>query len=1046
VLEAGGDESDNHEPVLRRFGDYELLEEIARGGMGVLYRARQVSLDRTVAVKMLLAGAFARPEDIKRFRFEALAAASLQHPNIVAIHEVGLHQGQEFLAMDYVAGPTLAQFIGGKPLPAKRAVGYVKTIAEAIHYAHERGVLHRDLKPSNVLIDAFDQPRITDFGLAKRLTPSSDSEGTTQDLTLTGQVLGSPGYMAPEQAAGSHALVGRPTDVYALGAMLYHVLTARPPFTSEVLADTLHQVRFAEPVSPRLLNASVPRDLETVCLKCLDKEPRRRYATAAELADDLGRVLRDEPIHARRVSRTEKSWRWCRRNPLVASLSTASFLLLLALAIGSTVAAYRINLARRTAEAQAYTSDMGLVQQAWTEGDLERAQSLLTAHIPKPGQPDLRDFEWRYLWNLCQDESRCTITNLPNERTFLVASSASHDFVLAGSEHMVQLLDPATGAVRDRFIEPDPNRRICALACCAAATNLAVTGDSLGWISLWDLAGKTVLMKFRAHTNHIAAMSLSPDGKLLATSDGGDVWGGRLKVWNLDFSNPAGQVPVWELNRAPLQLRFHPSGNILLSDDQPFANSALPSWEAKTGRQLPSVPPQHNGHVNAIAFSPDGKFLAGAGVDNRIVIWNFPERRVQTILTNQPSHLGPVSALSFSWDSRRLASGGDDNTVRIWDLDTGQAITLRGHRGISVLSLTFAPDNRSILSTTSEELKVWGLQGRAPARVLDTHQTMRSVCLSGDFKWLVTTKNHEGGYHNPLVWEVGSDHPKFELTGLTQDPLAPSFSPDGTLFALSSVDRKIRLWDTSLWPAASSVLGPTVVLTNDFEAGCLRFSPDGKILALAGIEFDRTTPSGATKRLAFWNVHSRRKLPLLDAAAAADSEQTAAGVCTFSKDGRTLAVSYKDGRVRLWDVERERLLKEFQDFTRNIGYGVGVCFSHDDHWLATTCNSQVVLYDVADREHPKRAAAWNCRHRGTMWVGGFAPGDRSYVTSGNDGQIKFWNLATHEVGLMLVQGRGPFATLAFSRDGNTLCSSDGNGIVKFWPATPRESIPQPQRP
>jgi serine/threonine protein kinase len=318
----------------RAFGDYELLEEVARGGMGIVYRARHLSLDRIVAVKMLLFGPLSSPEFVKRFRAEASAAASLQHPNIVAIHEVGVHQGQQYFAMDYVEGQSLAKLLANGPLPARSAASYLKTIAEAIHYAHERGILHRDLKPSNVLIDASDQPRVTDFGLARRL--EGDSE-----LTVTGQVLGSPNYMPPEQATAKRGKVSRRSDVYSLGAMLYHLLTGRPPFVGEVLTDTLEQVLNSEPVSPRLLNPSAPRDLETICLKCLEKEPDKRYATSQALADELGRFLNHEPVRARPVTRAERAWRWCQRKPALAGALAIAAVLLLTVLIGSPIAVYR---------------------------------------------------------------------------------------------------------------------------------------------------------------------------------------------------------------------------------------------------------------------------------------------------------------------------------------------------------------------------------------------------------------------------------------------------------------------------------------------------------------------------------------------------------------------------------------------------------------------------------------------------------------------------------------------------------------------------------
>jgi predicted Ser/Thr protein kinase len=297
-------------------GDYELLAEIGHGGMGVVYRARQRSLDRVVAIKMMTLGPGSSTELVKRFRAEAVSAASLHHPNIVAIHDVGIHEGRHFFVMDYVEGQSLTRLVGNQPLPAKRAAAYLQTIAEAVHYAHERGILHRDLKPSNVLIDAQDQPHVVDFGLARQL--EGDSE-----LTVTGQVLGSPQYLPPEQAAGQRGRVSRRTDVYALGATLYHLLTGRPPFQAESLAQTLDLVLHAEPVAPRLLNPSAPRDLETICLKCLEKEPVRRYPTAQALAEDLRRFLAGEPIQARPLGPAGKAWRWCRRQPVRASLIAA---------------------------------------------------------------------------------------------------------------------------------------------------------------------------------------------------------------------------------------------------------------------------------------------------------------------------------------------------------------------------------------------------------------------------------------------------------------------------------------------------------------------------------------------------------------------------------------------------------------------------------------------------------------------------------------------------------------------------------------------------
>ena len=375
---------------VRYFGDYEILEEIARGGMGVVYKARQVSLDRVVALKMILAGQLASESAVERFYIEAKAAANLQHQNIVAIHEVGQHDGQHYFSMDYVEGQSLAALVQHGPLPAAKAAGYVKTIAEAIQFAHRQGTLHRDLKPSNILIDAFDQPRVTDFGLAKRIESSAQ-------LTATGSLIGTPSYMSPEQAGANGEKVGPASDVYSLGAVLYELVTGRPPFLGESLIATLNQVLSVEPVSPRLLNPNVPRDLETICLKCLQKEPRQRYRSSEELANELGRFLRGEPIHARPLGKTARFWRWCKRKPVVASLAASAALLLVTVIVVTAVGYFTTSAALDRSERTLYAAHMNLAEIAREAGNDGRLTDLLDRHLPQPGQADLRGWEWYYL-------------------------------------------------------------------------------------------------------------------------------------------------------------------------------------------------------------------------------------------------------------------------------------------------------------------------------------------------------------------------------------------------------------------------------------------------------------------------------------------------------------------------------------------------------------------------------------------------------------------------------------------------------------------------
>jgi eukaryotic-like serine/threonine-protein kinase len=647
------------DPATRSFGDYELIELIAQGGMGVVYKARQKSLNRMVALKTVLFGPLASPDFVKRFQAEAVAAASLQHPNIVAIHDVGIHGGQHFFVMDYVDGPSLAQVAGRQPLPPRRAAGYLKTIAEAIHYAHEHGILHRDLKPSNVLIDSQDQPRVTDFGLAKSLCDAQLSASSSQ-LTLSWEVLGSPSYIPPEQALGKRGKVSRQSDVYALGATLYHLVTGRPPFQGETVTEVLQQVLNTEPLAPRLLQPSLPRDLETICLKCLEKEIPRRYQSAQELADDLGRFLEDKPIRARPVGALGKAGKWCRRRPALAAMGTA---LALTGAVGLTGVIWQSRRASKNAllaRQSAYAADMKLAQGAVDGRDIGSAMSLLNRYEPSgDSQADVRHWEWRYLWQLSQSDELLRLHRYPDKIRALAVSKDGKFLAVQTAGDKAALWDLTT----QRPITEFPNSGLEAIAFSPDDRLLAVAGQSpLGeaTVDLWDVLSRERKATL-SYTSPVRSLAFSPGGSILATfEDNGKV---EVVEWS------TGRICNNFVMRPPRRseagvVTFSPDGNWLAVGED-FGTVLLMRWP--DGDLVPVETQPTNG-VSALAFSPDSKMLAAGFCYNlgTIRLWEVESAQSQGQLTNA----GSVTAMAFSPDGQRLAAGAYGQTIQVWSVAT----------------------------------------------------------------------------------------------------------------------------------------------------------------------------------------------------------------------------------------------------------------------------------------------------------------------------------------------------------------------------------------
>ncbi|HYV31986.1 MAG TPA: WD40 repeat domain-containing serine/threonine protein kinase, partial [Candidatus Binatia bacterium] len=731
--------------------------------------------------------------------------------------------------------------------------------------AHQRGVLHRDLKPSNVLLDQEHEPQVSDFGLA-RLTDEDSS------LTLSQALIGTPAYLAPEVATGGARQATVAADIYGLGAILYQLLTVRPPFMGATVAETLRAVQDAEPARPRGLNPAVPADLETICLKCLEKDPVKRYGTAQALADDLGRYLNDEPIEARPVGPAGKAWRWCRRKPALASSLGVVLGLILVLGFGGPVAAYRINQERRKAETQAYTSDMNVVLQAWEEGNLKRAQALLRAHIPKLGHPDLRGFEWRYLHELCQDESRYAFTNFEHDVGAL-AFSPGGKLLAAGAGQVVKLLDINSGRELGELQYGDTNDDILCLAFSPRSTNVLATGGELGVIRLWNLATREITT-LATHPSSVGSIAFSPDGKLLAAASHN--LGNILTVWNVDL-----RQAVWTTNTyvPPNAVAFTPDGKALVSGGG-GGNGNARVWDIATGKELPPFPELHKGWINYIAFSPDGRTLATCAADDRLILWDFADRRAKA-----PPLRHGGNTMAFSADGRLMASIGSDYVARVWDVASQQPVALLRSLAPAWGGLAFTPDSTRIVSAGGDrKVRLWDAMGLPDKDQLKGHDHwVHQVSFSPDGKKLASVDFYEGLIK---LWDVSSRRFITDLPGNPGDRSAggAAFSPNGKLLVTSSYSGTVMLWDTA-------TLERRGVFTNDFGCACLAFSPGSDVLAVAtGFMSSRVN---IPRSLAFWNITTSQKINRLTEAA------HDAGAVSFSNDGRLVAVGYYDGWVRL---------------------------------------------------------------------------------------------------------------------------------------------------
>jgi WD40 repeat protein/tRNA A-37 threonylcarbamoyl transferase component Bud32 len=1003
-----------------QFGNYELLEEIARGGMGVVFKARQVSLNRIVAVKMILAGLLATKADHDRFHSEAQAAAVLDHPNIVPVFEVGEYNGQHYFSMGYVDGQSLAARLADAPFPPREAAELVTEVARAVEYAHRHGVIHRDIKPSNILIDSAGRPRITDFGLAKRVDSGSD-------LTATGQVMGTPSYMAPEQAAGQIDTVGPAADVYALGALLYATLTGRPPFQAATSLETLQQVLGREPVALRQINPAIPRDLETIVLKCLEKPIPRRYATAKALADDLRYYFEGRPIMARPVGRLGHAWRWCRRQPVVAGLIVGVALTLVAGIIVSSrfamiAEAKRINAEtqKQRAEAGERLADIRLTQVENEKKEVEaerrkadaakrQVQRQLALSYINQGTSELEHGDpWQGYAILGQayraasdaPDLRAAVRALLGAWDFALPRALRHDgavtaaifspdgtkIATASYDKTVQLWEAATGKPLGSPIKH--NAPVRALAFSPDGTKIAAASFD-NTVRLRDATTGQPTGPLMRHSDHVNAVAFSPDGTKIATAGKDKI----SRLWDAATGKPLG--PPMMHDKEVWTVAFSPDGAKLAtaSDDR-----TARLWDTATGKPLGS-PMSHDKEVWSVAFSPDGTKIATGSGDSTMRLWATATGKPLGLRIKQN---GPVTAVAFSPDGAKIATASDERSARLWKAATGTSLGPPMKQNGRVYSAAFSPDGTRIVTACDDgSAPLWD---EAIGKPLDASITCNggifAVAFSPDGTMIATASDDE----TVRLWDA-----------VTRKPLGPpikhsgransvAFSPDRATIATASSDKTVRLWDV----ATCKLLGSPMMHNNEVHG--VAFSPDGTKIATAC--YDKTA------RL--WHAATGKPLgsPMM--------HDNWVNAVAFSPDGTKLATASADGTARLWNAATGKPLGSPMVHNNWVH---AVTFSPDGTKIATACfNRAVQLWDAAI----SKPLGPPIKHNDRATAVAFSPDGKKLATASADGTARLWDVATRKpLGPPMMQ-HGWVDAVAFSPDGTKLATACVDHTVRLW--------------
>ena len=964
-------------PTATQIGHFELVERIGVGGFGTVWKAMDKNLDRTVAVKIPRHRRL-NDNDIEKFFREARAAAQLQHSNIVTVHEIGRHADYIYIISDYVDGLSLSEWRRAYPPSARKAAELCSQIAEAVHYAHQQGVVHRDLKPQNIIIDDNGQPHVTDFGLAKR----NAGEIT---MTLDGQILGTPAYMSPEQARGHAHEADARSDVYSMGVVLFELLTGERTFCGNPQM-LIHQILNEEPPVPSRIDSSVPKDLETICLKCLEKEPNRRYQTMHELAVDLQRFLSDEPIDARPITQFERTIRWCRRKPAMAVAIGLAAIVVAGIVIGPAFFAYQqASFAQaqkrkdRIAAWRKYALKIKTADNAWSNGSAQAAWSALIS-----SDPDLRGWEYDYLY---AKFTRNQVNFVGHHQTvFCVAFSPDGKRIVSGGRDNRIRIWNVEQQVEMLCLDQHKDW-VYSVAFSRDGKHIA-SGSYDKTVKLWDAASGEAKLTCQEHDDAVSCVAFSPDGELIVSSS----LDKTIKVWSIKDRKEVLQFDGHQ--KRVNSVAFSPDGKRILSGS---SDATAMIWNIENAESTLTLDASRE--VNSVAYSTDGKLVAGGCADNTIKIWKSDTGKE---VSHLEGHSNWVYAIAFSPDGKQIVSGGFDHTVRVWDVESGDELhTLIGHTDV-VTGVEFSPDGKQIVSASSDKnVKVWQLSSSSMPRAFTAHSdSVTSIEFSPNGERFVSAADDA----TALVWDVNESQPVAQLIGHRGAIYGVTFSPDGSQIASCSKDKTIKLWS-----AADGSPIQTLDGHND-SVNSVVFSPNGLQVASGGKD----------KTIRLWDAKNGKTVHLFT------QHNDTINSVAFSPDGSRIASGGDDATVRIWsttDGEQQAML------TGHANEINSVVFSPDGKLIASGSSGNCIkVWSIAEGREIRTLTG----HTGIVYAVSFSADGKRIASGSWDGTIKVWDVESGQETLSLTGDVAHVLTVAFSRDGKRIAGGGYNNVVNVW--------------